>query len=138
MRFVTRVDVHIDRISTAWAIRRFVDPDASFLFVERTADLSDIDAIPFDIRGVELGHHHGRCSFEAVLDKYTLRDPALRRMGEIIRAVDMPMDGETPTGYDWVAAAFDDLRARGLGDEERLDRGALICERLYTACKEGS
>ena len=134
MRFVTRVNVHIDRISTAWAIRRFVDPDATFLFVDRTEDLSHIDAIPFDMRGAELGHHHGRCSFEALLDKHQLRDPALRCMGEVIRSIDMPLDDETPARYDWVAPAFDDLRARGLTDEERLVEGAAICERLYRAC----
>lgn len=134
MRFVTRVDVHIDRVATAWAIRRFVDPDAAFLFVDRTEDLSRVDAIPFDMRGAELGHHHGRCSFEVLLDKYELRDPVLHRMGEVIRRIDMPFDGEPTDGDAWVAAAFDELRALGLSDEERLTRGGLICDRLYRAC----
>ena len=131
---MTRANVHIDRISTAWAIRRFVDPDATFLFVDRAEDLSQLDAIPFDMRGAELGHHHGRCTFEALIDKYELRDPVLRRMGEIIRAIDMPLDGEPPAGYGWVASAFDDLRAIGLSDHERLARGGVICVRMYRAC----
>lgn len=134
MRFVTRENVHIDRIATAWAIRHFVDPDATFVFVDRNADPSSLEAIPFDMRGVELGHHHGRCSFEAVLDKYELRDPTLRRMGEIIRAIDMPVDGGPPQGYTWVKPAFDELRALALPDDERLAQGGLICDRLYREC----
>ena len=136
MRFVTRVNVHIDRIATAWAIRRFVDPDATFVFVDRTADWNQIDAVPFDMRGAEIGHHHGRCSFEALLDKYELRDPALRRMGTIIRAIDMPLDAEPVPDEAWVGPAFDELRARDLSDDERLAWGAPICERLYQACVE--
>ena len=138
MRFVTRSNVHIDRIATAWAIRRFVDPGATFLFVERTEDLSHIDAVPFDMRGAEIGHHHGRCSFEALLDKYELRDAALRQMGEIIRVIDVPLDDEVPPPFGWVAAAFDELRALALTDEERLVRGGSICDRLYRACADAT
>lgn len=134
MRFVTRVNVHIDRIATAWAIRRFVDPDATFEFVDRTEDPSRIDAIPFDMRGVEIGHHNGRCSFEALLDKYELRDPALRRMGEIIRAIDVPLDADPRPDATWVEPAFDDLRAGGLSDDERLASGGVLCDRLYREC----
>ena len=138
MRFVTRANVHIDRIATAWAIRRFIDLGATFVFVDRTDDLSGVDAIPFDMRGAELGHHHGRCTFEALLDKYELRDPALRQMGEVIRAIDVPLDDEPPAGFDWVAPAFDELRELGLRDEERLTRGGLICDRLYRACADAT
>ena len=134
MRFVTRANVHIDRIATAWAILRFVDPEATFVFVDRTDDLSAVDAVPFDMRGAELGHHNGRCTFEALLDKYELRDPVLRRMGEVIRAIDVPVDDEPPPAYGWVAPAFDALRGLRLGDEERLTRGGLICDRLYREC----
>ncbi len=94
MRFVTRSKVHVDRIATAWAIRRFIDPEATFVFVDRDTDVSDLDAIPFDMRGAELGHHAGRCTFEVLLDRYERRDPALRRMGEIVRAIDVPFDSQ--------------------------------------------
>ena len=134
MRFVTRANIHIDRIATAWAIRRFVDPDAIFVFVDRNQDFSNLNAIPFDMRGVELGHRAGRCSFEAVIDKYELRDPALRRMGEIIRAIDMPFDGDPPADTTWLAAAFDELRASVITDEERLARGEPLCDQMYRAC----
>jgi hypothetical protein len=134
VRFVTRSNVHIDRISTAWAITRFVDPEAAFVFVDRNQDVSRLDAIPFDMRGVELGHHAGRCSFEALLDKYELRDPALRRMGEIIRAIDMPFDGEPPADITRVASAFDALRASEITDDERLARGGQLCDELFRIC----
>ena len=134
MRFVTRSKVHVDRIATAWAIRRFIDPDATFVFVDRNTDLSALDAIPFDMRGAELGHHSGRCTFEVLLDSYELRDQALRRMGEIVRAIDMPFDSERTADMAALAAAFNELRDADIADDDRLRRGRPICEELYLRC----
>ena len=134
MRFVTRSKVHVDRIATAWAIRRFIDPGATFLFVDRNADVSGLDAIPFDMRGAELGHHAGRCTFEVLLDSYELRDPALRRMGDIVHTIDVPFDSELTEGVAKFTAAFDELRDAEIGDDERLRRGHLVCEELYVMC----
>jgi hypothetical protein len=96
LHFITRERVHVDRISTAWAIRRFVDPAATFEFVPRSADLTATEGIPFDVRGVELGHHGGRCTLEALIDKYRLGDEALIRMGRIVRAADLPTTSRRP------------------------------------------
>jgi hypothetical protein len=134
MRFVTRSKVHVDRIATAWAIRRFIDPEATFVFVDRNTDVSALDAIPFDMRGAELGHHSGRCTFEVLLDSYELRDPALRRMGEIVRAIDMPFDSERTADMAALAAAFNELRDADIADDDRLRRGRPICEELYLKC----
>jgi hypothetical protein len=134
MRFVTRSKVHVDRIATVWAIQRFIDPDATFVFVDRNADVSSLDAIPFDMRGAELGHHAGRCTFEALLESYELRDPALRRMGEIVRAIDVPLDSDRKEDTAALTAAFNGLRDADLGDDERLLRGQVICEELYVTC----
>ena len=134
MRFVTRAKVHVDRIATAWAIRRFIDPNATFVFVDRNADVSALDAIPFDIRGAELGHHGGRCTFEVLLDSYELRDPALRQMGAIVRAIDLPFDSARKEEVAAWTAAFNELRDADISDEERLIRGRLICEELYVNC----
>jgi hypothetical protein len=134
MRYVTRSKVHVDRIATAWAIRRFIDRDATFVFVDRNTDVSALDAIPFDMRGAELGHHLGRCTFEVLLDSYELRDPALRRMGEIVRAIDMPFDSERTADMAGLAAAFNELRDADIADDERLRRGRPICEELYLKC----
>jgi hypothetical protein len=134
MRFVTRSKVHVDRIATAWAIRRFIDPDATFVFVDRNTDVRVLDAIAFDLRGAELGHHAGRCTFEVLLDSYELRDPALHRMGEIVRAIDLPFDSDRTEALAALTAAFNELRDADLGDEERLLRGRVICEELYVKC----
>jgi hypothetical protein len=134
MQFVTRSKVHVDRIATAWAIRRFIDPEATFVFVDRNADVSGLGAIPFDMRGAELGHHAGRCTFEVLLDSYELRDPALRRMGEIVRAIDMPFDAERTDEVAALTDAFNEVRDAQIADDDRLLRGRLICEELYVKC----
>ena len=134
MRFVTRSKVHVDRIATAWAIRRFIDPDATFVFVDRNTDVSALDAIPFDMRGAELGHHAGRCTFEVLLDSYELRDPALRRMGAIVRAIDVPFDSGRTEDVAALMTEFNELRDANIDDEERLLRGRLICEELFKKC----
>ena len=134
MLFVTRSKVHVDRIATAWAIKRFVDSGATFAFVDRNADVSRLDAIPFDMRGAELSHHAGRCTFEVLLDSYELRDPALRRLGGIIHAIDMPFDSNAAEEVVAFTAAFNALRDAEIADEERLRRGYLVCEELYVLC----
>ena len=134
MRFVTRAKVHVDRIATAWAIQRFIDPGATFLFVDRNTDVSALDAIPFDMRGAELGHHGGRCTFEVLLDSYELRDPALRRMGQIVRTIDVPLDAARTEEMTSWAVAFDEIRDADISDDERLIRGGRICEQLYVDC----
>jgi len=96
MHFVTRERIHVDRTATAWAIRRFIDPSASFEFIPRTRDIRKLIGIPFDVRGAELSHREGGCTFESLLEKYELRDPALRRMAAIIRGADLPHEDATP------------------------------------------
>jgi hypothetical protein len=137
MRFVTRAHLHVDRIATAWAIRRFVDPEATFVFVDRNRDVRGLDAIPFDIRGAELGHRGGRCSFETLLAVYELTDPGLRRMAAIIRAVDLDED-DCPAEAAGVAAIFDGLRDSDLSDQGRLERGFAVCDGLYSYCRAGA
>ena len=135
MHFVTRERVHVDRIATAWAIRRFVDPGATFEFVPRTRDVTRLDGIPFDIRGAELGHRDGRCTFESLLEKYELRDRALRRMADIIRGADLPHEDGNPPESPGVAAVFDGIRDRAATDEERLALGAPVCDALFAYCQ---
>ena len=136
MHFITRERIHVDRIATAWAIRRFVDADATFEFVPRTRDVSDAGGIPFDLRGVELGHHSGHCTLEALIDKYEIADEALRRMARIIRAADLPQDDPAPAVAPGVLAIFDGIRDGCETDEERLAKGSVVCEALYTYCRQ--
>ena len=135
MHFVTRERVHVDRIATAWAIRCFVDPDATFEFVPRTRDLEQVRGIPFDIRGAELGHHDGQCTLEALIAKYEVDDEPLRQMARIIRAADQPQDEPAPVVAAGVRAIFDGIREASSTDVERLERGFVVCDALYVYCR---
>ena len=134
MHFVTRERIHVDRTATAWAIRRFIDPNATFEFVPRTRDIRKLDGIPFDVRGAELSHRDGRCTFESLLEKYELRAPALRRMATIIRGADLPHEDVTPSESAGVLAIFDGIRDGSTTDEQRLERGSVVCDALYAYC----
>jgi hypothetical protein len=136
MHFITRERIHVDRIATAWAIRRFVDTNATFQFVARTRDVKPLQGIPFDLRGAELGHRGGRCTIEALIDKYELADEALRRMARIIRAADLPQEDPSPVVAPGVLAIFDGVRDGSATDQERLERGFVVCDALYAYCRD--
>ncbi len=91
MKWVTRRKARVDRIACPWLIQRFIDKDAEFLFVPEDQVMETArreSALPFDVPGVELGHHGEQCSFDAFLQKYRLEDPALRALAEIVRGAD--------------------------------------------------
>jgi hypothetical protein len=135
MNYITRERVHVDRIATAWAIRKFIDPDATFQFVPRTRDVRGMDGIPFDVRGAALTHRGGRCTFEVLLETYNLDDAALKHMSRIIHAADLPQD-EPSTGLaPGVLAIFDGVRDGCDTDDQRLIRGFVICDALYQYCQ---
>ena len=138
MKWITRSHVKVDRVACPWLIRRFVDSDAEFLFVpksrvEETANESG--AIPFDAPGVELGHKDGKCSFETIIAKYGLTDPALLRMAEIVHAADIASE----LGKDVIAPG---LKAIAIGyslrfpyDPENLERQFEVYDALYAWCR---
>jgi hypothetical protein len=136
MNYITRERVHVDRIATAWAIRRFIDPDATFQFVPRTRDVRGLDGIPFDVRGAALTHRGGHCTFEVLLETYTLTDPALQRMGRVIHAADLPQDEPSTSLAPGVLAIFDGIRDGSSSDDERLERGFVVCDALYEYCRQ--
>src|SRR5436190_6467385 len=92
MKWITREHVKVDRVACPWLIKKFVDPQAEFYFVpadQVMAEAARLDAIPYDVQGVELGHHGKECSFEAILKKYNLTgDPALVLLGKIVNGAD--------------------------------------------------
>jgi len=108
VKWATRANIHIDRAACAWLIRRHVDPDAEFVFVTDPAEIPP-DATPFDMRGVELSHHHGDRSFETILRRYELTDPVLWKIAEIIHEADL--DDER---YNAPEAPGLDIALRGL------------------------
>lgn len=94
MKWVTREKAKVDRIACPWLISRFVDNDAVFLFVpaEKVMEVAKREnATLFDVPGAELGHHGERCSFDAILEKFGLNDPALLELAHIVRGADLTM-----------------------------------------------
>jgi hypothetical protein len=129
MRWATRAGIHIDRAACAWLIRRFVDPDAEFVFVGDPAEVP-ADATPFDMRGVALGHVGGECSFETVLRHFELTDPVLWRIAEVVHVADLDDDR-----FDAPEAAGLDVLLRGLSmtgsDEQTLAVSGPMFDALY-------
>jgi len=137
VKWITRKNIQVDRVACPWLIKRFIDPQAEFLFVEEQALLEQAqlqDAIPFDaprIEAIKLNHRGPRCSFEAIIEDYAISDLAVQRLGLIVRAADVK-------GQESVAAEGIGLRsiaqgfaAMGLSDEERLVRQFPVYDALY-------
>lgn len=119
MLWITRPRPHIDRTASAWLIRRFVDPSAEFAFAADAETAQTMGGTPFDMRGVELGHHAGNCTFDVLLERYQLSDSGLREIAAIVRDVDLDLEpARTPEAYGV------DAVIRGLGliieDDHRL------------------
>lgn len=129
MRWATRAGCHIDRAASAWLIRRFIDPDAAFLFVQDPEDVPD-DATAFDIRGAALSHHRGDCTFETILKRHGLDDPVLWDIARIVHEADLADDR-----YDAPEAPGLDVLLRGLSmvreDAEVLRLSGPLFDGLY-------
>jgi hypothetical protein len=129
MKWATRPHCHIDRAACAWLIRRFIDAEAEFVFVDDLVDVP-VEATPFDMRGVELGHHGGDCSFETFLRRYELEDPVLWQLGRIVHEADLADER-----YDAPEAPGLDVLLRGLSmtheDEQLLAITAPLFDALY-------
>jgi hypothetical protein len=128
MKWITRSNVKVDRVACPWLIERFVDPGAKFLFVEESdllARAAAEDAIPFDapkIAAIKLNHRGPRCTFEAILEDYSITDPALLRLGLIVRAADVKGQEHVASEGNGLRSMAQGFAALGLSDEERLAR----------------
>ena len=145
MKWVTREKVKVDRVACPWLIKKFIDPKAEFLFVpkDRVMEVAEKQgAIPFDVPGVELGHHDGKCSFEAIVEKYKLQDKAIDLLAKIVHGADVSKDlygrPESP-GLKAIAEGFGYL---GLANDEEINNAEwIVYDALYQYCKrtlEGS
>ncbi len=135
MKWITRERVKVDRVACPWLIRKFVDPEAEFVFLPGDTDWSRIaDGQVYDVPGCELGHHGEDVSFNSLLKKYRLTDPALQLLGEIVRAADSHASQPHPAGEGlrWVAFGFSAL---GLSDHEILERESVVYDALYCECQ---
>jgi hypothetical protein len=130
MRWATRKRCHVDRTACAWLIRRFVDPEAAFVFVDDPDDVP-ADATPFDMRGADLSHHDGDCSFETILRRYELDDERLHALARIVHEADLGDER-----FDAPEAPGLDAVIRGLGalepdDQRLLELTSPIFDGLY-------
>ena len=135
---LTREHVKVDRVACPWLIRRFIDRDAQFEFLPKETDWSSVKkGRLFDVPGCELGHKGEDVSFDSILNKYGLNDPALRLLADIVRAADShPTSPHAPgEGLRWIAHGFSKLN---LSDQDLLDREFIIYDALYAECKERS
>jgi hypothetical protein len=131
MKWVTWEQVGVDRMACAWLIRRFLDPDAAFVFVPAGHTLLPSDAEPFDIPGVRLSHHRGHCTFHTMLRVYELEDPTLQRIARMVDEADVVQEimlEPAAPGLDLICRG---LRLTNPDDHIALERGALIFEALY-------
>ncbi len=137
MKWVTRSHIHVDRVACPWLIKRFIDSDATFLFVSANQIEETVKregTIPFDAPNVELGHHGSKCSFEAIIDKYGLKDKALERMVKIINAADTHS-----LEHDAIAAGLEAIAfgysIRFPDDNENLKYQFEVYDALYAWCR---
>ena len=140
MRWITRENVKVDRVACPWLIKRFVDRDAQFLFVpeaELLAAAKRENATPFDatrFAEMKLNHRGERCTFEAIVEDFGLTDPALQRLGRIVRAADVKgQEHIAPEGLGLRAIAHG-FASLGIADEDRLRLGFPIYDALYAYC----
>jgi hypothetical protein len=129
VNWATRAGCHVDRIGCAWLIRRFIDNEAVFMFIDDPDEIQS-DAIGFDMRGVDLSHHEGDCSFETILRRYQLDDPVLWDVARIVHEADLADDR-----YDAIEAPGLDLVCRGLSmvltDDETVRIGSAVFDGLF-------
>lgn len=138
MLWITRAHVHVDRVACPWLIKRFIDSDAEFLYVAASLvdeTVKETGGIPFDAPGVELGHHDGKCSFEAIIGKYGLKDSALLRMARIIHSADIEDDIDQDPIARGLEAIAEGYRLRYIDDEENVAMQSEVYDALYAWCK---
>ena len=138
MKWVTRERPKVDRIACPWLIKRFVDRDAAFLYVAGDQVMAVAEregATPFDVPGVELGHHGETCSFDAIVSRYGLTDPALAQLALIVRGADTEAKDLTPEsrGLEAIAIGF---HLAYQDDQEQLAHELPVYDALYAYCRQ--
>jgi len=141
MKWVTRERVKVDRVACPWLIRKFIDPQAEFLFVpeEKVLEVAKREgAIPFDVKGVEFGHHGKWCSFDALVKKHQLdRDPAIVLLAKIVNGADTDntlWNQPEAAGLNAIAEGFRHLGYKD--DQEMIAAESIVYDALYAYCQE--
>ena len=140
MKWVTRRNANVDRVACPWLVKRFVDGEAEFLYVpaeEVMKVAAEQGAIPYDVKDVELGHVDGRCSFESIILKYGLKDPALDLLAKIVHGADVSQDrGIIPEAAGLYAIAHGFALVHGDDDHEKIRLETPMYDALYAWCRE--
>ena len=141
MKWITRENVHVDRVACPWLIRRFVDPQAEFLFVpaDRVMEIAGREeATPFDVKGVELGHHGKECSFDAIVKKYGLaKDAALVLLARIVNGADTDNSLWNQPESAGLKAVAEGFRGLGYPDDHELNAAEwIVYDALYAYCQQ--
>jgi len=137
MKWITRKNIKVDRVACPWLIRRFVDPQAEFLFVEEKDLLEKAKqegAIPFDapkIEAIKLNHRGPRCTFEAIIEDYRISDAALLRLALIVRAADIKGQEDVAAEGVGLRSIAQGFAAMGFSDEDRLVKQFPVYDALY-------
>jgi hypothetical protein len=134
MKWITREKVKVDRVACPWLIKKFIDPAAEFVFFPSDTDWASLkEGIVYDVPGCDLGHHGEDVSFDAILKKYGLADPALALLAQIVRAADSQPTNPHPAGEGlrWIGHGFSAL---GLSDHEILAREFVVSDALFAEC----
>ena len=131
MKWVTWENIGVDRMASAWLIKRFIDPQAEFLFVPAGVKPLPEGAEPFDIPGARFSHHRGHCTFHALLKEHKLKNSILTRIAAIVDEADVVQEASVEAaapGLDLVCRA---LRRTSANDHEAVERGWMLYEALY-------
>jgi hypothetical protein len=137
MKWITRKNIKVDRVACPWLIRRFIDPEAEFLFVEEERLLENAEreqAIPFDapkLGAVKLNHRGERCTFEAIIEDYKLESPGLDRLALIVRAADIKGQEHVAPEGAGLRAIAEGVAAMHLPDHARLEKEFPVYDALY-------
>ncbi len=138
MKWITRSHVHVDRVACPWLITRFIDNEAEFLFAPKNQIekvVGETGATPFDAPDVELGHVDGRCSFESIIKKYDLKEPALLRLAQIVHAADVAEDIDKDPIARGLEAIASGYSLRYPEDLENLEHQFEVYDALYAWCR---
>src|SRR4029450_1536076 len=138
MKWVTRANPKVDRVACPWLIRKFVDPGAEFLYASPDQVMAVAEregAVPYDVPDVELGHHGSECSFDAIMRKYDIRDPALDKLAVIVRGADTAAKDLTPEsrGLEAIATGFQLIYD---DDHQQLVAELPVYDALYAYCQK--
>ena len=133
MKWVTRQYVHVDRTACPWLIKRFVDPKAEFVFVpvDKIEEVMEKDkAIPYDAPNIELTHHGEKCSFDAIIEKYKIKEPVVLELAPIVRAADTDKMEAAPEAAG-LEAIMTGIGIVAKDDHETIEKARPVYEALY-------